>query len=148
MTIDRDELTISRLVGHCPKPVSSPMAKVSGARRDLELVLFGIALVRSERGRVLEGVDGLGGEIGSLLVALRDQDRAPIERWAGDRGLALDGNDIIASIIAKIQSWMERERLQRICQEVSFSAQVEDTEEIKKRLLEVLKQIEGEQDGV
>jgi hypothetical protein len=118
----------------------------SNTRRDIELILLGIALGKAERPRVLAAIgDGvLSKEFVGPLKSLRTGDPYELTQWLVTREITLEkGKDVIQAIIDKIVDWNERERLQRICKSLTVSSKVEHTSELKERMIKALKELES-----
>lgn len=118
---------------------------MSDTRRDIELLLLGIAISKSDRPRVLQAIgDGvLSKEFAGALQSLRTGDPHELTQWLVKREVRLEkGKDVIQAVIDKIVDWNERERLQRICKGLTAASKIEDTSELKQRMVEALKELE------
>lgn len=119
---------------------------MSDHRRDIELLLLGIAISKPERSRVLEAIgDGvLSKEFTGALQSLRTGDPYELMQWLVVREITLEkGKDVIQAVIDKIVDWNERERLQRICKGLTVASKIEHTSELKQRMIEALKELES-----
>lgn len=115
-------------------------------RRDLELILLGVAIGKAERTRVLTAIgDGvLSREFAGPLKSLRTGDPHELMQWLGSHEITLEkGKDVIQAVIDKILAWNERERLQQICKQLTAASNMEHTEDMKQRMIEALRELEA-----
>lgn len=119
---------------------------MSDNRRDIELLLLGVAIGKSDRSRVLEAIgDGvLSSEFTGPLRSLRTGDPHELTQWLIKHEISLEkGRDVIQAIIDKIVDWNQRERLQQICKGLTAASKMEHTSDLKDRMIAVLKELES-----
>lgn len=114
------------------------------SRRDIELILLGVTLSKSDRDRVLTLSPGsFSKEIDEVIQAIRDKDAAPARRFFKDRGISLEkGQDFIEAMVARISDMNKRERLNRIASELTMSRGLETSDQMLERFKLALKQVE------
>lgn len=113
-------------------------------RRDLELVLFGVALGKSERDRVLVMKPGsFTRDIDPLFEAIRSQKPGPIVEFFRNRGVVLEkGMDFIDAVMAYVSESNRRARLNRIATELVNCRGGETTQQMVERFKLALKEVE------
>ena len=119
---------------------------MSDDRRDIELLLLGIAIGKSERPRVLQAIgDGvLSQEFTGPLKSLRTGDPHDLTQWLVEHEVTLEkGKDVVQAVIDKVADWNERERLQNICKGLTAASKLEHTADLKQRMINVLKELES-----
>lgn len=116
-------------------------------RRDIELILLGVSLTKTDRDRVLTLSPGsFSKEVDEVIQGIRDKDAAPAKRFFKDRGVVLEkGQDFIEAMVAKVSDMNKRERLNRIASELMMSRGFESTDQMLDRFKLALKQIEDMQ---
>ena len=105
--------------------------------RDISLVLFGMALVKSERESLLAALPPgtLVTEVDRLLSAIRKQDRDTIIDWMTSRGAPVEnGNDFRTAMLDAIWDEAERIRVKNTLREIGYSSQLLKGEELARRL--------------
>lgn len=105
--------------------------------RDISLVLFGMALVKSERESILAALPPgtLVTEVDRLLSAIRKQDRDTIIDWLTSRGAPVEnGNDFRTAMLDAIWDEAERIRVKNTLREIGYSSQLLRGEELARRL--------------
>lgn len=115
-------------------------------RRDLELVLVGVALTKGDRQRVLAALPAgaFGRETGELLESIRSDNPAAIRNWLDVRGAVLEkGRTAIDAAIHAVLERNKRERLCEIIQGLQYAAKGHTTEELQRQVRESLKELEG-----
>lgn len=113
--------------------------------RDIALVLLGVALTQSDRGRVLNVLPygSTCKEVDDLLEAIRDQKRKPLADWLAVRGVAMEkGVDAIQAMTDAVQSEVRRQRFRRILSELNAAVRIETVEELRTRLQECLARLD------
>ena len=113
-------------------------------RRDIELVLLGVALAKSERDRVLVLAPGsFTREVEPLIDAIRTQKPKVLAEWLADRGVVLEkGRDFVYATVARVSDLNVRDRLNQIGTQLAHSRGCETTEQMLVRFKNALKQIE------
>ena len=105
--------------------------------RDISLVLFGMALVKSERESILAALPPgtLVTEVDGLLSAIRDQNRPRIIDWLASRGAPVEnGNDFRTAMLDAIWDEAERIRVKNTLREIGYASQLLKGEELARRL--------------
>lgn len=105
--------------------------------RDISLVLFGMALSKSERDPVLAAMPpGMATrEIDTLLCAIRDQNRRVILEWLGERGAVVEqGKDFQQAMIDCLWSEAERVKVKGVLRELGFASKMLDAAALAERL--------------
>ncbi len=105
--------------------------------RDISLVLFGMALVKSERESILAALPPgtLVTEVDRLLSAIRKQDRDTIIDWLTSRGAPVEnGNDFRTAMLDAIWDEAERIHVKNTLREIGYSSQLLKGEELARRL--------------
>lgn len=117
-------------------------------RRDLELILVGVALAKSERDRVLSlGAAAFTGECSELMDAIARNNPHPVMGWLKERGVVPEkGRDVIDMLIHRIADMNERERLKALFQRLSMCHANETVEQMKARAAALLRTIEQQED--
>jgi hypothetical protein len=112
-------------------------------RHEIELILFGVALAKTERTRVLEGLPPgyCSQDIEPLFDALRTNKPEAVIKFLDERGIVA-GKDIIQTMIVAATEWGRRERMENMLVKMQQSKKYETTEQMRARMLETLKEIE------
>lgn len=131
-------------------PERAPPAGRSAAEiRDLSLVLFGVALGKVERQRVLDSVprNMLTKEFLSLFDALREQKVAPVSSWFSDRGASVEGGkDVIQAAIDSLNTESHRQKVLRVLETLRFAREGMDTDELVVKLRDCADVLEGKKE--
>ena len=105
--------------------------------RDISLVLFGMALVKSERDSILAALPPgtLVTEVDGLLTAIRDQNRQRIIDWLDSRGATVEsGKDFRTAMLDAIWDEAERMRVKSTLREIGYASQLLSGSELARKL--------------
>lgn len=113
-------------------------------RRDIELILLGIAIARSERDRVLVLPDeAFSKELIPLISSVRKGKPTDFFKWLRERGLTPEkGIEVIDLLIQHVSDLNHRERIQNILRALNYSSSIEAVSDLKTRARNALLQIE------
>lgn len=113
-------------------------------RRDIELILLGIAIAKSERERVLVLPDeAFTKELVPLINSVRKGKPAEFFKWLRERGLSPEkGVEVIDLLVRHVSDLNHRERIKTILGALSISAKIEELGDLKQRARTALLQIE------
>ena len=114
------------------------------ARRDIELILLGIAIAKSERERVLVLPDeAFSKELVPLINSVRKGKPGEFFKWLSARGLAPEkGIEVIDLLVRHVSDLNHRERIQNILRTLNYSSSIEAVDDLKTRVRNALLQIE------
>jgi hypothetical protein len=112
-------------------------------RRDIELVLLGIAITKSERERVMILPDeAFSKEFVPLISSIRKGKPADLFTWLRARGLSPEkGTEVIDLLVRHVSDMNDRERIKMILGALDVSTRIETVSELKARVRNALSQI-------
>jgi hypothetical protein len=114
-------------------------------RREIELILVGVALAKSERDKVMVLAPGsFSKDTEELIDAIRTQKPGPFIKFMSERGIAPEkGMDFIELMVSKIADYNKRERLNMIATQLHNCRVAMGTDEMVEFFKSTLKQVEG-----
>ncbi len=114
--------------------------------RDLSLVLFGFLLSKTERKRVLDGVDRdtLSMEFRELFSAVQQSNAQVVEAWFAQRTAYVEaGKDVIQAAIDALKKEADRVKVLDILARVNNAKHICDVESLAGELRKYADMLEG-----
>jgi len=119
--------------------VTTKHAESERSLRDIALVLFGLALSKSDRDFVLNSLQPgmLVAEVDGLIAAVRAKDAKPVHDWLACRGAAIErGKSAVQAMIEAIYADNEHQAVRRTIGELQYAVKIEDRTQLAERLRE------------
>lgn len=122
-----------------------PSGPSNDSLRDIALVLFGLALSKSHRERVLNSLPpgSLPLEIERLFDDVRQNGRHAVQSWCESHCVYLEnGKDVTQAIIETIACASRQQSVRRIIMELKLAVQMEDVDTLIDRLKQCVTMLE------
>lgn len=116
------------------------------SRRDLELILLGLALSESGRAKVLSALShgDWTREINPLIGSIRDKSPKDLAQWLDSRGVKPEkGQEFVEAIMDTVSRDNAHQNVQRICRGLSNASRVGDITTLKNHLTNALQELEN-----